>query len=119
MTSIPIYDAAAPIACTAASDELAVRIEQLEQMRARLARIERTDDGLLLHFPNGDDIDAQVRRFTLDEKGCCQFWGFAIDTTGDDLTLRWDGPPNVSAFMDELHTFFESDQPLTTFSGLL
>ena len=119
MKSIPIYDATAPVACTAASDEIPVRINQIAELRDSLARVERTEDGLLLHFPNRDDIEARVRRFTVDEKGCCQFWGFEVDTVGDDLILRWEGPPDVSEFMDELHAFFESDQPLTTFSGLL
>lgn len=50
---------------------------------------------------------------------CCAFWGFAIDTDGDELTLRWDGPPTVDEFMDRLVAFFEGNEPLTAASGLL
>jgi hypothetical protein len=117
--SIPIYDATAPISCTAGAGEISARIEQIERMRDNLQRLERTADGLLLHFPNRPDIDAELRRFVVDEKGCCQFWGFDITTTGEQLTLRWDGPPTVEEFMDRLQAYFEGDEPLTEISGLL
>ena len=119
MKAIPIYDASAPIACTASSEEIPVRIEQIERMRTDLTRVERTAHGLLLHFPNRPDIDAHVRAFTVDEKGCCTFWGFDVTTTSDELTLRWDGPPDVEDFFEQLVAFFEGDEPLTAFSGLL
>jgi hypothetical protein len=116
---IPIYDATAPIACTASSDEIAVRIDQLERMRSRLARLDRTEHGVLLHFPNRPDVEAELQRFTVDETGCCTFWGFAIETDGDDLTLRWDGPPTVADLMDRLVAFFEDHEPLAADGGLL
>jgi hypothetical protein len=119
VNAIPIYDATAPIACTASREEIPVRIDQVEHMRGHLTRLERTEHGLLLHFPNRPDIDADVRTFAVQEKGCCAFWGFAVSTTGDALTLRWDGPPSVRDFFDRLVAFFDSDQPLTAFDGLL
>jgi hypothetical protein len=117
--SIPIYDATAPIACSAGTDDLRARSEQIERMHDNLQRLERTADGLLLHFPNEADIDADVRRFVVDEKGCCRFWGFEITTTAERLTLRWDGPPTVEDLMDRLHAYFDGDEPLTEISGLL
>lgn len=119
MNTIPIYDATAPIACTASSEEIPVRIEQVERMRIYLDRLERTPHGLLLHFPNRPDVDADLRTFMVDEKRCCTFWGFAIDTNDDQLTLRWDGPPAVEEFFEQLAGFFEGDEPLTAISGLL
>jgi hypothetical protein len=119
MRSIPIYDATAPMVCTAGTDEIPVRIEQIARMHDSLQRLERTPDGLLLHFPNRPDIDADLRRFMVDEKGCCQFWGFDITTAGEQLTLRWDGPPTVKDLMDRLQAYFEGDEPLTAISGLL
>jgi DNA-binding transcriptional MerR regulator len=112
MNTVPIYDPSAPIACTASSAEIPVRIEQLERMRRHLDRLERTEHGLLLHFPRRTDIEAEVRTFAVDEKGCCAFWGFDTTTEGDQLTLRWDGPPDVSDFFDHLVGLFEGDQPL-------
>jgi hypothetical protein len=119
MKLIPIYDATAPITCTATSDALRTRIEQIERLRAAMTRVERIPHGLLLHFPDRPSVDAEVRRFAVDEKGCCQFWGFAIDTVDDELTLRWEGPPDTAALMDRLHAFLGSDQPLTAADGLL
>ena len=119
MQSIPIYDATAPIACTASADEIPKRIEQVERMRSHLAAVERTNDGLLLHFPNRPDIDDELRRFTLDEKACCRFWGFAIDSDPDQLHLRWDAPPTLTDYMNRLLDFFQGDQPLTADAGLL
>ena len=119
LRSIPIYDATAPITCTIGSDEIPARIELVERMRANLERIDRTDHGLLLHFAVRADIDADVRRFAVDEKRCCQFWGFAVDTEDDQLTLRWDAPPEADELVDRLLAYFEGDEPLTSITGLL
>jgi hypothetical protein len=117
VTRIPI-DLDAPIACTAKGDEIPLRIEQVTRMRDDLRSIDRTADGLLLHFPPDAELEAHLERFVRDEKGCCQFWGFEI-VAGPDLTLRWDGPPDAQPFLDELLSYFTSDEPLTAFSGLL
>jgi hypothetical protein len=113
MTSIPIYDESVPIACTADRGELATRVEQLEGLRTRLAGVERTEHGLLLRFPFAADLEADLRRFAVDEKGCCGFWGFAVEATSTELVLRWDGPPSVSGVLDELQAYFEGDEALT------
>ncbi len=114
MTQIPIYDDTVPTTCTATSDEIPVRIEASDHLRSKLLSIERTEHGLLLHFPPDDDIATEVRQFTIDEKRCCQFWGFDVQTTPDGTTLRWDRPPTVDDFFGELTCFFESDEPATS-----
>ena len=118
MTRIPI-DLAAPIACTADGAEMSARIEQLAHLRDRLASLDRTDAGLLLHFVSDADLEAQLHQFAADEKGCCQFWGFEVVGDEADLTLRWDGPPDVQGLLDELGHWFRSDEPLTALAGLL
>lgn len=50
MKPIPIYNATAPIACTIDPTDIPERIALVEGMRTRLALLERTDHGLLLHF---------------------------------------------------------------------
>lgn len=119
LKTIPIYDATAPIACTATNEEITGRIEQLERMRTHLTRFERTEHGLSLHFPNRPDIDAHVRRFTADEQRCCTFWGFDVAATGDELTLRWDGPPDVASVFDRLGTWLDSTVALSPETGWL
>lgn len=118
MKRIPI-DVTAPIACTASQTDIATRIDQITLVRDRLRSIDRTGEGLLLHFDPAPDLEAHLEQFVVDEKGCCQFWGFAVTATDSDLSLSWDGPLDAQPFLDELHRYFESDEPLTAFSGLL
>ena len=118
MTTAPIHDATAPIVCTAGSDEIPTRIGQLERMRTALVHVERTEHGLLLELPNDTALEADVRRFTVDENRCCHFWGFEIGTSPDQITLRWDGPPDTADFLDRLHGYFIGNEPITAISGL-
>ena len=119
MKLIPIYDASAPIACTIGDDEIPERLALLERLRQALDSVERTEHGLLLRFWDEPAIAADVRRFTVDEKRCCQFWGFEVGSRSGELTLRWDGPPGAADLIDQLHAYFLGDQPLTALAGLL
>lgn len=119
MNPIPIYDADAPITCTIGRDEIPERIELVERLRTNLDRLERTDHGLLLHFPARPDIDADLRRFAVDEKRCCRFWGFAVETTDGELTLRWEAPPTAVDLLARIEHYLRGDEPLTSISGLL
>jgi hypothetical protein len=114
---IPIYDDTAPIACTLTGDEVPERLALFERLRAEMTTIDRTPTGLLLHFPA--DARADLATFAVDEKQCCQFWGFAVVDEPGGLALRWDGPPAVDDLLDRLHDFFTSNAPLTALDGLL
>ena len=116
---LPLYDDAAPIMCTIGDDEKADRVSVMDRMRTSMTSLERTATGLLLQFPRGESIEADVRRFALDEKRCCQFWGFAVIDGDDQLVLRWDGPPTASALLDALETVLRSDVPIERIEGLL
>jgi hypothetical protein len=118
MKLIPLYDEAAPIACTISTDEIPGRVALIESMRDRLDRLERTEHGLLLHFPPRPDIEADLHRFAVDEKRCCEFWGFAV-LTDDGLALRWDAPPTAAELIDRLEAFFAGDLPALDLAGLL
>ena len=115
---IPV-DETAPIACTASSEEIPLHIEWVEQMRTAHRAIERTEEGIVLHFAPEATTEALLQRFAVAEKGCCEFWGFEIDHTPQELTFHWDGPPGIAEYMDRLHAWFGSDEPLTAQSGLL
>ncbi len=119
MNTIPIYDDTVPIACTASPTELPVRIEQVERLRTHLTRLDRTPDGVLLHFPASPAVEAEIASFTVEEKACCAFWGFAVTATNDEVVLQWDGPPSVREFFNELVEFFNGNEPLSAFGGLL
>lgn len=116
---LPLYDDSAPIACTIGADEIPDRIAIVERMRAAMTSIERTDTGLLLQFPREDAIEADVRRFAVDEKRCCQFWGFAVLDGDDELVLRWDGPPTAGDLLDRLDALLRSNDPVESVQGLL
>ncbi len=119
MKLIPIYDDTAAVACTIGKAEVPGRIDLIERMRTNLSSVERTEFGLLLHFPRSPEVDADLHQFAIDEKRCCEFWGFAITDAADDLTLRWDGPPAAHELIDRLKDYFEGNEPLTDLAGLL
>ena len=119
MRPIPIYDATAAIACTIDSGEILGRIELVERMRANLQRLDHTDHGIVLHFPRRPDIEAEVRRFAIEEKRCCEFWGFAVETTDDQLALRWDAPPGARDLLSAIAAHLEGVEPITAIRGLL
>lgn len=116
---IPIHDVTAPIACTITSDEIPERVAIIERMRAALADMTRTPDGLLLHFPDEPAVRADLATFTVDEKRCCQFWSFDLIEEASGVALRWDGPPAVDSLLDQLHRYFSSDAPISSLEGLL
>ena len=119
MKPIPIYDATVPIVCTAGAAEVPRRIDEIERLRTNVIRVEHGERGMLLHFPNRPELAEDVRRFTLDEKQCCQFWGFDIAAVGDELILRWDAPPTAQDLLERLTAYFAGDEPLSAISGLL
>ena len=119
MKQIPIYDAAAPIVCTIGSDEIPERIELVERMREHLGLVERTEHGLLLHYAPDPQVEADLRRFAVDEKRCCASWGFAVESTDDEVVLRWEAPPDAADLVDRLLEWFAGEGPLPELTGLL
>ena len=116
---LPLHDDTAPIVCTIGPDEKADRIAIVNRMRVAATSIERTGTGLLLQFPRTDAIRADLDRFAIDEKRCCQFWGFAVVDGAYDLALRWDGPATAGELLDAIERVLRSDEPVETIEGLL
>ena len=115
----PLYDDTAPLACTISEAELPGRVELVERMRSHLERLERTEHGMLLHFLIRPDIEDDLQRFAVDEKRCCEFWGFEVISGDGDLILRWDAPPSGGELIDRLEEFFAGDEPVSVLVGLL
>lgn len=116
---VPLYDASAPIVCTIGDDERADRIALVERVRDAMTQVERTASGLLLTFPRTDAVEADVRRFVVDEKRCCQFWGFAVVDGDDELVLRWDAPAGATQLLERIEAVLRSDVPIDRIGGLL
>ena len=116
--TLPIDDSQ-PLACSIGASEVPGRIELLERMRRATRAVERTEHGILLRFPSHPEVEADVRRFAVDEKRCCGFWGFAVDVTGDEVTLRWDAPAKAGHLVDELRAYFAGERDLPDIRELL
>ena len=113
---IPLYDSTAPIVCTLTADEVQERRDLLGWLRANLSRVDRTEHGMLLHFPGGDDVDEQLEHFAAVEQQCCRFWGFALER-GETTTLRWDAPPAADDLVERLLAYFRGED--SDLTGLL
>lgn len=74
---------------------------------------------MILNFPEGEQIEQTVRRFAVDEKRCCAFWGFDVRPTSEGLALRWDAPPSARELVDRLEEFFTTDKPLAELERLI
>ena len=116
--AIPLYDETATISCSLTPEEIPARLATIERMRTDHTGLERTEHGLLLHFPPSAGLEADLRQFALDEKRCCQFWGFAVHAE-PGLALQWDAPPSATDLVDQLEAFFTGDDPAEVLSGLL
>jgi hypothetical protein len=116
---IPIYDDTSRVACTISNAEIPDRVALVERMRATMTGIERTRTGLLLHFPDEPATRADLGTFIVDEKRCCQFWGFDIIEESGGVGLRWDGPPALEALLHQLETYFRTDASISMLEGLL
>lgn len=116
---LPLSDETATVSCAITPGEIPERIATFERMRRDLDRLERTEHGLLLHFPPSAEVEEYLRQFTVDEKRCCQFWGFDVVAGGGALALRWDGPPTAAELVDRLASFFTGDEPADFLAALL
>ena len=117
--TLPIFDDSQPLACSIDASEVPARIELLERLRTALRAVERTEHGMLLRFPSRPDVEADVRRFAVDEKRCCAFWGFAVGTAAEEITLRWDAPPQAGELVDQLRDWLAGERSLPDISALL
>jgi DNA-binding transcriptional MerR regulator len=117
--AIPIYDDTQPITCSIEGSEVPARVELIERMRRAHHAVERTEHGMFLRFPSRPDTEDDVRRFAADEKRCCAFWGFAVETTANEVTLRWDAPPRADELVDRLLAYFAGERELSDITGLL
>ena len=121
MKRLPFVDDDAPIACSLAPGDVPGRIALLERLRDEAAAVERTPHGLLLRFAAHSDasVEADVRRFAVDEQRCCTFWAFVVEADADGVVLRWDGPAAAADLLDHLHRFLLGEEPIGSLGGLL
>jgi hypothetical protein len=119
---VPVTADDVPIACTLDAADVPARLELLGHLRKASSGVVRTSAGLRLRFPAEPAVEADVRRFAVDEQRCCTFWTFDVADAGDgdgEVVLRWDGPPAAQPILDGLHAFLAGEADLTALEGLL
>lgn len=109
---IPLFDQSEPVACSLSPAELDTRLAELGRLGAAVDSIERTATGALIGFHRAPDVAAALGRFVAAESACCRFWGFEI-ADGEDLVLRWDGPPEAQELLDQLLIHLNPEAPVT------
>jgi hypothetical protein len=114
----PLYDASKPIACTIEAADILGHLELIDRIRTSLESVERTPYGVILRLPWTAENAGDLRQFADEEKQCCEFWGFEVSEQ-PGLTMRWDGPPQTSEFMDRLVDYLERRAPIGTLFGQL
>ncbi len=116
---LPVTDVSEPIVCTIGDDEVEDRVAVIERLRAAATSVERTGTGLVLRFPRDAGVEADVRRFVVDEQRCCRFWTFAVVQGAGELVLHWGGPPAARELLDRLDALLRSDEPVELLRGAL
>jgi hypothetical protein len=95
------------------------RLAFIETMRTALLTLQRTEHGMLMHFQADPKLEKQLRAFAIDEKSCCQFWGFELTAGSEKLMLRWDAPVSAQPLIDRLEAFFRDKERSVGLDGLL
>ncbi len=116
---LPVTDVSEPIVCTIGEDEVDDRVAVIERLRAAAGSVERTGTGLVLRFQPDAEVEADVRRFVVDEQRCCRFWTFAVVEAPGGLALHWDGPPAAGELLDRLGALLRADDPVELLRGVL
>jgi hypothetical protein len=86
--------ASVPAACTLPTVEQPLRVSEFDVLfKHNLISIERVADLQLRMVLIGDDVEAAARDLCDRESECCSFFTFAIDRSGDEVTVDIGVPP--------------------------
>jgi hypothetical protein len=93
----PLIAEDAPIACSLAADERAVRRAQITALFAGIQQVRELDDGYALAFPGQAPWPQQVLSFIEGERSCCLFFTFELTFLPNNgpLWLHIRGPQGV------------------------
>lgn len=111
MTTLSQVDPSAKIACTLPINEASGRLDSLQTLVGdRLVGTEREPDRLRITIKRaGDDgLEHEVRAWANEEKGCCAFLGFAIESGPEAVTLEIASPPDAGPTLDAIEWMFRA-----------
>ena len=112
MTTILSHiDASAEIACTLPINEASGRLDSLQALVGdRLVGTERESDRLRITIKRAGDagLENDIRSWAEEEKGCCAFLGFAIESRPETVTLEIAAPPDAGPTLDAIDWMFRA-----------
>ena len=111
MTVLSQIDPSAEIACTLSINEASGRLGSLQALVGdRLVGTERQPDRLRITMKRADDagLEDDVRAWAEEEKGCCAFLGFAIESRPETVVLEIASPPDAGPTLDAIEWMFRA-----------
>ena len=111
-----------PIVCdfTGAADSPDERLAEYGRLfETALVSRERTAEGVILTFAQGDGVVDWVADLATREAACCPFMRYEV--TADDREIRWEvsGTPDMQPILDEYYTMYEEVAATLTMDELL
>ncbi len=103
MTVLSQVDPSAEIACTLPVREGGERLKALGALVAhRLEAVSRNGDRLRMRIGRAGDagLEAKAAALAEEEKGCCAFLGFTVESERDAVTLEIVAPDGAAATLD-------------------
>lgn len=103
MTILSEVDPTAEVACTLPVREAGERLNAFGDLVGdRLEAVSRNGDRLRIRLRRlGDvDLEAKVRAWAIEEKGCCAFLGFEVESEPDRVTLDIIAPDGAGATLE-------------------
>ena len=103
MTVLSQVDPTAEVACTLSVREAGERLTAFGDLVGnRLEDVSRSGDRLRIRLRrNGDpDLEAKASAWATEEKGCCAFFGFEIESEPDRVTLDIIAPDGAGATLE-------------------
>jgi hypothetical protein len=104
MTILSQVDSTADIACALAPDAALDRVVALGDLVGEGTTTSRSPDALAIRIERRGrpGLDADVAAWAGSEKACCPFFGFALVSEPDAVTLQVFVPAGAEATLDEL-----------------
>jgi hypothetical protein len=110
-TILSQVDPSAEIACTLPINQASDRLDSLQALVGdRLVATERDPNRLRITITRAghDDLEGEVRAWAQEEKGCCAFLGFAVESRPETVTLEIASPPDAGPTLDAIEWMFRA-----------
>ena len=114
MTTLSRVDQTAEIACTLPAGEAGDRLDALRALIGdRLQSSARDGNRLRIRIARSGDpaLEATVTEWAQAEKACCGFFGFAIESEPDAVTLEIEAPSRAGPILGGIDWLIRQTRP--------